>query len=168
LEVEVTVDAMVIRRAQIDDAPLLFELLKASSIEHDNLQELCVDADALRADGFGPSPRFEALVAECGGRPAGLALYFFTYSTWTSRNGIYLEDLYVASEYRRRGVARALMKELAGIAVAHDCRRLQWVVNRDNTPAIRFYESLGAAALSNWPLMWLAGDALTAFSSASA
>jgi GNAT superfamily N-acetyltransferase len=158
---------MVIRRALIDDAALLFEMLKASSIEQDNLHELCVDVDALRADGFGQSPRFEALVAECEGRPAGLALYFFTYSTWTSRNGIYLEDLYVASQYRRSGVARALMKALARIAVAHDCRRLQWVVYRDNASAVRFYESLGAVQLSNWPLMSLAGEALTAFSSAA-
>lgn len=135
-------------------------MLRASAAEQDSLDHLCVDEQSLRDDGFGPSPRFQALIADVDGTAAGLALYFFTYSTWTSRNGVYLEDLYVSPASRRHGLARSLLKHLASIAVDRGCRRLQWVVRRDNAAAIRFYESLGATELSEWPLMWIAGAAL--------
>lgn len=135
-------------------------MLHASAVEQDSAHHLCVDESSLLEDGFGPSPRFHALIAEDEGRPAGLALYFFTYSTWTSRNGIYLEDLYVTPDARRKGVARALMRRLATIAAEHRCGRLQWVVYRNNDAAVRFYRSLGAAELADWPLMWLTGETL--------
>lgn len=144
---------IVIRAARADDVPAMFEMLVASAAEQGHAQDLCVDVESLREDGFGASPRFQALLAECDGRTAGLALYFFTYSTWTSRNGLYLEDLYARPECRRLGVARALMERLRAIAVAQGCGRFEWVVQRDNAAAIRFYESLGAMALSSWRLM---------------
>ena len=147
--------SLAIRAARADDAAAMFAMLQASAAEQGHPQELCVDVESLRADGFGPSPRFHALVAELDGSPAGLALYFFTYSTWTSRNGLYLEDLYVGPGSRRAGVARALMMRLREIAAEHGCGRFQWIVKRDNASAVRFYESLGAEALSSWALMKL-------------
>lgn len=85
---------------------------------------------------------------------------FFNYSTWTSRNGLYLEDLYVAPAFRRLGVARELMRRLEAIAVERGCGRLQWLVLRGNLGAIRFYESQSARALPEWQVMLkrLAGD----------
>ncbi len=144
---------LAIRAARADDVPAMFEMLEASAAEQGHAQDLCVDLERLREDGFGASPRFQALLAECDGRPAGLALYFFTYSTWPSRHGLYLEDLYARPECRRLGVARALMERLRAIAAEQGCGRLEWVVQRDNAAAIRFYESLGATALSSWQLM---------------
>jgi GNAT superfamily N-acetyltransferase len=146
-------DTVVIRAATAADVPVLLEMLRATAREQGNESALCVDAAALRHDGFGPAPRFQALVAECGGQPAGMALYFFNYSTWTSRDGLYLEDLYVAPPYRRLGVARELMARLEAIAVAHGCGRFQWLVLGDNAGAIRFYEALGATALPEWQVM---------------
>ena len=146
---------IAIRTARADDVPAMFAMLQASAAEQGHPQDLCVDVESLRADGFGVSPRFHALVAERDGQPAGLALYFFTYSTWTSRNGLYLEDLYVRLESRRHGVARALMARLRGIADEHQCGRFQWIVKRENAAAVRFYESLGAEALPAWQLMAL-------------
>ena len=143
---------IAIRPATPDDVPLIFDMLRATAREQGNEHELCVTVDDVRVDGFGPSPRFHVLLAEVDGRSAGMALYVFDYSTWTSRIGLYLEDLYVYGEVRRRGVARALMTELASIAKARGCGRMNWVVQRGNTRAIQFYERLGAGPLEEWPL----------------
>jgi GNAT superfamily N-acetyltransferase len=89
------------------------------------------------------------LIAEQDGNAVGLALYFFIYSTWTSREGLYLEDLYVRPECRKQGIARELMRELARVAQQNGCGRMIWLVLRGN-PAVKFYRRLGAAALEDW------------------
>jgi GNAT superfamily N-acetyltransferase len=134
-------------------------MLRASSAEQGGLDHLCVTEDNLREDGFGPEPRFHVAIAEVNGEPAGLALYFFIYSTWTSRNGIYLEDLFVWPQFRRQGVARGLMQHLAQVAVENGCGRMIWLVLRTN-PALRFYESVGADALGEWMPMQITGERL--------
>jgi GNAT superfamily N-acetyltransferase len=144
--------AITLRTAGADAAPAVFEMLRATAREQGNEHELCVTVDDVRSDGFGASPRFSVLLAEVNGHIAGMALYFFDYSTWTSRNGLYLEDLYVHSEYRRMGVARALMLELKAIARDRGCGRMNWIVQRGNTAAMDFYRSLGAEQLDEWPL----------------
>jgi GNAT superfamily N-acetyltransferase len=148
-----TSSAIAIRPARADDAPLVLEMLRATAVEQGNEHELCVDLAAVREDGFGPAPRFQTLIAESDGRPAGLAVYFFNYSTWISRNGLYLEDLYVRPEFRRKGVAKALMARLQTIAQEHECGRIQWLVLRHNAAAVKLYESLGAHAMPEWQLM---------------
>jgi GNAT superfamily N-acetyltransferase len=147
-----TGEPVTLRPATAADAPAVHDMLRATAREQGNEHELCVTVDQVRDDGFGPSPRFHVLLAEVEGRMGGMALYFFDYSTWTSRNGLYLEDLYVYPESRRRGVARALMTRLAAIAREHGCGRMNWVVMRGNDPAIAFYKSLGAERLDEWPL----------------
>ena|SRR5437762_7718966 len=134
-------------------------MLRASSEEQGGLDHLCATEDNLREDGFGPEPRFHVAIAEVNGEAAGLALYFFIYSTWTSRNGVYLEDLFVWPQFRRKGVARALMQHLAKVAVDSRCGRMIWLVLRAN-PAVRFYESVGAAALAEWMPMQITGERL--------
>lgn len=147
--------AIAIRPARADEAALVLDMLRATSAEQGNEHELCVDLEAMREDGFGSAPRFQVLIAEIDARPAGFALYFFNYSTWISRNGLYLEDLYVRPEFRRLGVARELMQRVKAIADEHGCGRIQWMVLRQNTPAVRLYERLGAQALPEWQMMLL-------------
>jgi GNAT superfamily N-acetyltransferase len=145
----------MIREAQPDDVPLLLALIVASAEEQHAREAVCVDADILRRELFGSAPRAFALVADADGAAVGLALYFFTFSTWTSVNGIHLEDLYVVPQWRRHGVAAALMRSLADVAKARECRHVRWFVFHENTPAVRFYESIGAHAGDEWRLMYL-------------
>src|SRR5260370_1780602 len=117
------------RPALAGDVPAIYRMLRDSAAAQGSVEELCVDPDNLREDGFERTPpRFQCLLAEVDGQPAGLALYFFPYSTWTSRMAVYLEDLYVAPEVRRHGIARLLMTQLAKIAVDVGCLFLRWLV----------------------------------------
>jgi GNAT superfamily N-acetyltransferase len=152
--------SFIIRAAGPSDVDAIAELLTASAEAQGWRDSLCVNSEGLLREGFSDRPRFHALVAESNTEIVGVALYFFTYSTWTSANGLYLEDLYVDLGWRRHGIARALMRELASIAVGSGCRRFQWLVVRSNEPALRFYESLGAEGAHDWLLMQLRGDGL--------
>ena len=138
-----------VRPATSGDVPDIYVMLRASAREQHGEESLCATKENLIRDGFGDSPRFHVLIAEQDGKAVGLALYFFIYSTWTSRNGLYLEDLYVKPEYRKQGVAQALMQELAHVAKQNGCGRMMWLVLRQN-PAVKFYRRLGAAALEDW------------------
>jgi GNAT superfamily N-acetyltransferase len=109
---------------------------------------------------FSASSTAHALICENGGRPVGFAVYFFNYSTWLGRNGLYLEDLYVTPEARGCGAGKALLKHLARIAVDRGCGRFEWSVLDWNEPAIKFYESLGARPQSEWVGYRLTGRAL--------
>jgi GNAT superfamily N-acetyltransferase len=120
---------------------------------------------ALGSALFGAEPRVFALVAEDGGTVVGMAVYFFSFSTWTGRHGLYLEDLFVLPEHRRRGAGRSLMAALAATALAAGCRRLEWAVLDWNEPAIDFYKSLGAVPMEEWTVFRLSGAALAGLAS---
>ncbi len=105
-------------------------------------------------------PPFECLLAELDATPVGFALFYHSYSTWRGRQGIWLEDLYVSEPHRRHGVGKRLLLEVAAIAAARGCPRLEWSVLDWNEPAIRFYRSLGAEPMSAWTVYRLTGDAL--------
>jgi GNAT superfamily N-acetyltransferase len=144
----------MVRTAVVEDVPEILEMLRASAADQGFPDEVVVTEQDLREDGFGAAPpRFSVLIAEVDGRTAGMALHFFNYSTWGSRDGLYLEDLYVRPEFRRVGVARELMIALARIGHERGCGRFQWVVHSKNAAAVRFYESLGARMLEDWRLM---------------
>lgn len=121
------------------------------------------ETDLLR-DGFGPEKRFDCLMAEltqgCHLIPAGFALYFHNYSTWRGHAGIHIEDLYVKPEHRGKGIGKALLTRVAAIAVEEGCTRLQWDVLEWNTPAIGFYEQMGAKMLMEWRTMRVTNEAL--------
>jgi GNAT superfamily N-acetyltransferase len=153
---------LTIRDARIDDAAAMLDMLHGSAHDQGFPEEVVVSAGDLRADGFGPNPRFRAFISEVDGACAGMALFYINYSTWGSRLGLYLEDLYVRPEHRGKGVARALLGRLAAFAVAEGCGRFQWTVHRENQPAIRLYESFGAKALEDWILMSVKGSDLDA------
>jgi GNAT superfamily N-acetyltransferase len=109
---------------------------------------------------FGAKPEAEALLAELGGAVVGVAVWFQSYSTWTGKAGLYLEDLFVSDAARGRGVGKALLVELARICRDRDYARMEWAVLDWNTPAIKFYDSLGAGAKDEWIVRRLDGDAL--------
>jgi len=131
--------------------------------EYEKLAHLCVGTAAeLDAALFGPRPAAEVLVATAKGEPAGFALYFHTYSTFLARRGLWLEDLFVRPQWRRRGCAQALLRALARIACDRGCGRFEWSVLDWNTPALDFYRSLGAAILPDWRIARVTGEGLTA------
>jgi len=155
--------SLVIRAAGLDDTALLLAFI-AELADYERLGDAMVATDTqLREALFGARPAAEALIAELDGAPAGFALFFQNFSTFLSRRGIYLEDLYVRAACRRRGVGRALLQAVASIAVTRGCGRLEWSVLDWNQDAWRFYESLGAMPMTDWTTFRLTGDALARF-----
>ncbi len=151
-----------LRPAKPADVPVILQLVRALA-EYERAPEAVVatEQDFLR-HGFGPSPRFSVLLAEEDGNVSGFALWFFTFSTWLGKPGLFLEDLFVRPELRGRGIGKALMLELARIAVREGCGRFEWNVLDWNQPSIDFYRSLGARELDEWVGCRLEGDALRA------
>jgi GNAT superfamily N-acetyltransferase len=149
-----------IRKADPADIPLILQFIRALAVyEREPDAVTATEADLLR-DGFGPEPYYHCLIAEQDGKPAGFAFYFFNYSTWTGRPGLYLEDLFVNPEFRGLGIGKALLARVATIAVEKGCPRLQWEVLDWNTPAVDFYASLGASFLDEWRNVRMTGEAL--------
>jgi GNAT superfamily N-acetyltransferase len=153
-----------IRDAEAADSELILhfvrELARYEKAEH----EVVATRADIEASIFGEQSTVRALICEADGQPIGFAVYFFNYSTWQGRRGLYLEDLYVSPEYRGSGAGKALLRHLARIAVTGGCGRFEWSVLDWNEPAIKFYESIGAKAKSEWVGYQLAGEALVAFS----
>jgi len=152
-----------IRDAVEGDVAVIHRMLRDSAIAQGSEEKLCATPGNLLEDGFGPQPRFHCLLADLDGAPAGLALYFFIYSTWSSRMSLYLEDLYVDPAARRHGVGRALMQRIAWIALEAGCRQARWVVLEENRAAVNLYEAIGARRQPDWSLMLMEEDALKAF-----
>ena len=143
------------------DVPLLLELIKAlAEYERMTDQVVATEADVHRTL-FGDTPLAEAVIARSGGEAVGFALWFYNYSTFLGRPGLYLEDLFVLPEKRGLGIGRALLIHLARVAVSRKCGRMEWSVLNWNEPAIRFYRSLGAQPMDEWTVYRLTGDALT-------
>jgi GNAT superfamily N-acetyltransferase len=150
----------MIRAAAVGDVESLIQLIHDLAEYERSPQSVEIDAEQLYRALFGPSPTVFAHVAETGGRIDGMAIWFLTFSTWTGRSGIHLEDLYVRPEARSSGIGRALLAELAAIARRSGYARLEWSVLTWNEPALRFYRSLGAEPLDEWIGYRLAGQPL--------
>ena len=154
---------LLIRPAREQDIPAIFSLIHAlGEYEKAPAGAISVTEDLLRESLFGSSPAAEILLAFVGNDVAGFAMFFQNYSSWRGRIGIYLEDLFVQPEWRRHGVGKALLLELARIALERGCARMDWMVLDWNEPAIEFYRSLGAAPLDEWTRFRLTEDALRA------
>lgn len=151
---------LTIRPSQKPDIPLILQFIRELA-EYEKLLEHAVatDADLLR-DGWGPEPKFRSIIAEWDGAPAGFGLYFYNYSTFQGRPGLYVEDVFVRPAFRRLGIGKAIFVHLAQEAVRQNCGRFQWQVLDWNKPAIDFYESLGAKCMSEWLTMRMEGEAL--------
>jgi GNAT superfamily N-acetyltransferase len=151
---------LTIRPAIAADVTTILDLVRElATYEREPDAVVATESDLLR-DGFGPSPRFHVLLAEWGGEVVGFAFYMFTYSTWRGRPVLYLEDLFVRPEFRKKGIGIALMRRLARVAVDERCARFVWEVLDWNEPSIQFYESLGAEMAREWLNVRLEGEAL--------
>jgi GNAT superfamily N-acetyltransferase len=152
----------LIRRATAADAAQILAFIRALAVfEHAAPGAVIATEEGLLRDGFGLNPFYQCLIAEHDGRPVGFALYFFNYSTWMGQPGIYLEDLFVQPEFRGLGIGKALLRQVAAVAIEKGCQRLQWEVLDWNMPAIDFYRAMGAEFLDEWRNVRLGGEALT-------
>lgn len=150
-----------IRPAIPGDGATILELIRGLADYEHLSHEVVATESLINAALFDTPPSATALLAEEDDRGIGFALYFFNFSTFLGRPGLYLEDLFVLPEQRGRGVGTALLIELARIAVAKGCGRMEWSVLDWNEPSIAFYESLGALPLADWTTYRLTGETLT-------
>jgi GNAT superfamily N-acetyltransferase len=150
-----------IRPATPADIPLIHALVRALAEYEREPHSVKITEEQLLRDGFGANPYYECLIAEKDGAAAGFALYFPIYSTWQGPS-LHLEDLFVRPEFRGHGIGKALLNQVAAVALKRGCARLQWDVLDWNQPAIDFYHSIGATMLHDWRRMRMTGDALKA------
>ncbi|HET9178742.1 MAG TPA: GNAT family N-acetyltransferase [Terriglobia bacterium] len=149
-----------IRPAVTKDIPLIVQLIhELAEYEREPQQAIAAEQD-IRRDGFSANPKFRVIIAEWSGHPAGFALFFYNYSTWMGRAGLYLEDLFVRPEFRGRGIGKSLLTHLAKMAVDEGCGRFEWQVLNWNTPALEFYKALGARVMEEWSTMRITGEPL--------
>jgi GNAT superfamily N-acetyltransferase len=157
---------LVIRNATAADATLVVDMIRElADFEHELEQVDATPQDLLR-DGFGANPRFCAAIAEWNGQPAAYALYFFTYSTWAGRPSLFVEDLFVRAQFRRKGIGKAILQHLASVAHEQNCYGMHWEVLHWNATAIDFYRSLGATIRNGWLPMLLMGRGFEELASA--
>jgi GNAT superfamily N-acetyltransferase len=149
-----------VRVASPADAPLILRFIRELAEYERLLHEVEATEDDVRRDLFGENPRAFCEIAEADGEPVGFALWFYNYSTFRGRAGIYLEDLFVEPAARGLGAGKALLRRLAQRCVEADLGRLEWAVLDWNAPSIEFYDSLGAAAKDDWTVRRLDGEAL--------
>ena len=149
-----------IRSATTNDIPEVLKLIRELA-EYEKLAHwVVITAEDLRRDAFDERPIIHILIAEWDGAIAGYALYFHNYSTFRGRPGIFLEDLFVRPQFRKKGIGKALLVRLAKIAVEKKCARFEWQVLDWNTPSIEFYKLLGAEVMKEWLTMRVTGEAL--------
>ncbi|SFI63032.1 N-acetylglutamate synthase, GNAT family [Kaistella treverensis] len=138
-----------IRKATPDDTPVIFDLIKKLAVYEKMENEVITSVEELRENIFTKNFS-KVLLAEEEGKPVGFALYFFNFSTFVGKPGMYLEDLFIEPEFRGKGYGKKLLIELAKIAREENCGRMEWSVLNWNTPAIDFYESLQAKPMDEW------------------
>jgi GNAT superfamily N-acetyltransferase len=155
--------ALNIRAAVAADAALILQFITELAIYEKAEEQVAATTETITASLFGaPSPA-KALICELDGKAVGFAVYFFSYSTWLAKPGLYLEDLYVSPDARGQGAGKHLLQHLAGIAVEAGCGRFEWSVLDWNEPAIGFYRSIGAKPQDEWVRYRMEGEAITAF-----
>lgn len=151
---------LILRLAEPEDSDVLFELIKGLA-DYEKLTDAVTGSSAqLKEHLFGSKKYVEAILAEVNGQGVGFALFFHNYSTFLTKPGIYLEDLFILEEYRQKGIGKALLKKVASIAVERDCGRLEWSVLNWNESAKTFYRHMGADILADWQICRVTGDEL--------
>jgi GNAT superfamily N-acetyltransferase len=151
--------ALEIRSATLEDAATVHGLIQDLAAAQGHAEEMRTTIEDIRRDGFGPGALFHSLLAERDGKPMGLALYFYIYSTWQGRPALYVEDLFVDAAARGSGAGTELMRALAKIAMGRGCSKLELSVSEENTARV-FYEGLGMCRKSNWLPYTVGGEAL--------
>lgn len=155
--------SIVIRPAAPSDSALIFALV-CELAAYENLQsEVDATPEEIAAALFAREPRIFCDIAEWNGEPAGFAVWFFNFSTFRGRHGLYVEDLFVRPAYRGKGIGKALMRRLAQRCIADGLARFEWAVLDWNAPSIEFYKGIGATVMDEWKICRLGGAALTGF-----
>ncbi len=149
-----------IRPAAPDDCETILSLIRELAVYEKMLDEVVATPEMICNSLFGDRPGAECLLAEVDGDCVGFALYFFNYSTFLGRPGLYLEDLFVQPEFRKQGIGKALFKRVAEVAFERNCGRMEWSVLDWNEPSIEFYKSMGAVAMEEWTVYRLIGERL--------
>jgi len=157
-----------LRDATPDDLPTILSFVRALAEYEKLLDDVVATEDDFARGLFTESRRAEALIAERDGAPVGLALWYYTFSTFQGRPGLYLEDVFVEPAHRNKGIGRAIFGDLARRALAAGCGRMEWSVLDWNAPSIAFYRSLGARPRQGWTLQQLTGPALDALAATGA
>ena len=152
-----------IRPASAADAALILHFIRELAIYEKAEDQVEATAETLASSLFGPGSPSRALICEQDGEAVGFAVYFFNYSTWQARKGLYLEDLFVLPTARGQGAGKRLLQHLAGIAVQEGCGRFEWSVLDWNQPAIDFYDAIGARPQTEWVRYRMTGAALRDF-----
>ena len=152
--------SLLIRNAVPEDAALVLQLIRELADFEKLLHEVEAREEDIRRDLFGPHPKVFAELAFWDRAPVGFSLWFYTYSTFQGRHGIWLEDLYVKPEARGRGIGKALIRDLARRCITEQLGRLEWWVLDWNESAIGFYKGLGGTMMDEWTKVRLTGDAL--------
>lgn len=155
---------ITIRDAVTSDSAQILAFIKDLASYENAVDEVVAEEKDIQESIFGQSSSVKALICSLGEEPIGFAVYFYNYSTWQGKKGLYLEDLYVSPEHRGIGAGKELLKHLAKIAVSQNCGRFEWSVLDWNKPAIDFYESIGAKQKKEWIGYQLTGGALYDFS----
>ncbi|MEO6398275.1 MAG: GNAT family N-acetyltransferase [Tepidiformaceae bacterium] len=154
---------MPLRPATESDLDTIVELIHGLAEYEREPHAVVFERHELRTHLFGPRPYAEVILAETSeGESAGFALFFHNFSTWAGKPGLYLEDLFVRPEMRGHGYGKALLVELARVALERGCARFEWSVLDWNEPSIQFYKALGATPMEEWTIFRVAGGALTA------
>jgi len=157
---------VTIRPAEPRDCTAICALIKELAVYEKLESEAKATPAQLETHLFGANVKAHALMAEVEGKAVGFALYFYNFSTFLGKPGIYLEDLFVQPDCRSLGIGKMLLQKLAAIAIAQDCGRLEWSVLDWNAPAIGFYKKIGARAMDEWTVYRVDGDALKALAEA--
>lgn len=158
-------DDLIIRSAENKDVTNLLKLIKELA-EYENLSHLVIaDEILLSRSLFGKNSSVNALIAEFKGETAGMAIYFFNFSTFLGRPGIYLEDLFIRPQFRGLNIGKTLLIELVKIAKQKNCGRVEWAVLDWNLPAIEFYKKLGAEPVNDWTIFRLTEDKINELAS---
>jgi len=155
--------SLTIRKAELNDAALILRFVTELAVYEKAEHEVVASVSDIEQSIFSDKHSTDAIIGEIDGKPIGFAVFFFNYSTWQGKHGLYLEDLYVSPESRGTGAGKALLKYLAKLAVHKDCGRFEWSVLNWNEPAIQFYQSIGAEPKDEWTGYRLSGDALQSF-----
>lgn len=158
---------LTLRDATADDSELIVEYIRELAAFEQLAHECKADEALIRQWLFGATPRAYCVMAEWDGAPAGFALYFYNFSTFLSQPGIYIEDVFVRPDFRRKGIAKNIFRHLARKALAEGCGRLEWWVLDWNTDAITFYQSIGAVAMDEWTVQRVSGEALQTLAGAA-
>ena len=161
-----TTATFTIRPARPDDVAHIHAMIVELAV-FEKLEHLVIATEELLHEGlFGQRPACEAIMGEENGEVVTFALFFHNFSTFLTRKGLYLEDLYVKQDHRGKGYGRQMLIALAQLAVERQCGRFEWSVLDWNEPAINFYKGMGAELLPDWRICRVAGDALTSLAKA--